>query len=69
MSYLFTLTITCLGLSFMAIKGPTVEVSPEVSNYRTLKLTSEKMGPEYSIWNGNTIYCRFYMHSLWEHIR
>lgn len=44
MSYLFTLPITCLGLSFMAIKGPTVEVSPKVINYRTLKLTSEKNG-------------------------
>lgn len=48
----------------MANKGPIMEI-PEVINYVKLRLTSEKrkMGPEYSTLNGDTIYCRFYMHS------
>ena len=41
MSYLFTLPIAHLDLSFMAIKGPTMKISSEVINFRTLELTSE----------------------------
>lgn len=69
--YLFTLVITNLNLSLMAIKGLTMEISLEVINCRKLKLTSfskKKMKSEYATLNGDTIYCRFYMPSLWEHI-
>lgn len=69
--YLFTLVITNLDLSLMAIKGPTMEISLEVINCRKLKLTSfskKKMKSEYATLNGDTIYCRLYMPSLWEHI-
>lgn len=51
----------------MAIKGPTTEIPSEVINPTTLKPISakkkkeKKMGPEYSIWNGDTMYSRFYM--------
>lgn len=36
----FTLFITGLDLSFAVLKGLTMEISPEIINYRKLKLTS-----------------------------
>lgn len=71
MSYSFTLPITCLDPPFMAIRGPTMEISSEIINYRTLKLTSEKKKWGQNILLGmETQYIvGFYMRSLWEHIR
>lgn len=40
MRYLFTLVATNLDLSFMGIKGTTMEISLEVINCRKLRLTS-----------------------------